>query len=268
MGLWVGPSGCGKTVGIGSMPGPVLIFDFEDGIAPLINFYPRRTDIEYYTVGLSDDARQDVIGFMTFCKKFENLQDDCRYGTVAIDSYTMMSVVSVLYNMGHRDNKALKRTKGGIPIPDWDEFKGETNAAIQVMEVAKSLPCHFVMTGHPIMRTITTKQGGDTNETLSSMIRTTSLSTYGSKTPSFLPCYFNEMYHFYTEASHQVGQKVHRYVQTVSAGDVIAKSAMGLPPVFEITDKALWSILENLIKERVDVINKLRGENDVSKGAA
>jgi hypothetical protein len=260
MGLWVGSHGCGKTVAIGSMPGPILIFDFDGRIDPLIDFYPRRTDIEFFTVGLSDDARHDVIGLKKFAEMFEQLQTDCPYGTVAIDSYTMYSTTSVLYQMGHRDNATLKRTKGGIAIPDWDEFKGETGLAVQIMEVAKIIPAHFIMTAHPVTKAQTTKQGGTTNEVLASMIKATTLQTYGWKTGSFLPCYFNEMYFFYNEASTQIAHGVRYFVQTVASGEIVAKSAMGLPAKFEITKKAMWPILGSLIEERKQQIAKIRQE--------
>jgi hypothetical protein len=240
------------------MPGPILLFDFDGRVDPLINFYPHRSDIEYFTVGLSDDARADVIGLMTFAKKFEALQDDCPYGTVAIDSYTMYSTTSVLYQMGHRDNKELKRTKGGIAIPDWDEYKGETGLAVQIMEVAKIIPAHFIMTAHPVSKAQATKQGGTTNETLASMVKASTLSTYGWKTASILPSYFNEMYYFYSDVSSQLGQDIKRFAQTVSAGEIVAKTALGLPAKFEITDKPTWPVIEALMQERMKKIEEIR----------
>jgi len=250
------------------MPGPILLFDFDGRVDPLINFYPRRTDIEYFTVGLSDDARHDVIGFMKFCEMFEKLQDNCPYGTVGIDSYTMYSTVAVLHQMGFKDNKDLKRTKGGLPIPDWDEFKGETGVAVQIMEIAKIIPAHFIMSAHPVTRAQTTKQGGSANEVLASMVKASTLSTYGWKTPSILPCYFNEQYYFYTESTNQLGQEVRRYVQTVSAGEIVAKTAMGLPNRFEVTNKPMWPIIESLIKERKEKIEQIRKEVLTNKGEA
>jgi hypothetical protein len=266
MGLFTGTHGSGKTVAIGSMPGPILVFDFDGRIDPLINFYPHRSDIEYYTVGLSNDSRNDVIGFQEFCQKFEDLQDRCDYGTVAIDSYTMYSTVAVLYQMGARDNKDLKHTKGGLPIPDWDEYKGETGVAVQIMETAKILPAHFIMTAHPVSKATTTKQGGSANDVLASMIKGSSLATYGWKTVSILPSYFNEMYYFNTMVSGQMGNVNKRMVQTVSAGEIVAKTALGLPNIFEITDKPFWPVLEVYMKQRSAEIDAIRAKIIAEKG--
>lgn len=265
MGLFVGTNGSGKTVAIGSMPGPILIFDFDGRVDPLINFYPKRNDIEYYTVGLTENTRRDVIGFSEFCTKFEALQDRCDYATVAIDSYTMYSTVAVLHQMGLRDPKDLKMTKGGLPIPDWDEYKGETGVAVQIMEVAKIIPAHFIMTAHPVSSAKTTKQGGSTNEVLASMVKGSSLATYGWKTVSILPNYFNEMYYFDSNASSQVGQPVRRTVQTVSAGEIVAKSALSLPATFDISGVPFWPVLQALMKKRLDEIDLIRSGGVVSQ---
>lgn len=259
MGLFTGASGSGKTVALGSFPGPILIFDFDGRTEPLKHFYPKREDIEYYTVGLSAKPREDTIGFLDFCKKFEALQDSCPYGTVCIDSYTMYSIVAVLHQMGMRDEKDLKHTKGGLPIPDWDEYKGETGVAVQVMETAKIIPAHFIMTAHPVSKAATTKQGGSTNEVLQSMVKTTTLSTYGWKTASILPCYFNEMYHFFTEAA-RVGNGVSRYVQTISNGEIVAKTALPLPGSIEITNLPLYGVLEATLKEHNVKLEAKRAE--------
>jgi hypothetical protein len=170
--------------------------------------------------------------------------------------------------MGFRDNKELRRTKGGLAIPDWDEYKGETGVAVKIMEIAKILPANFIMTAHPVTRAQTTKQTGSVNEVLASMVKASTLSTYGWKTPSILPCYFNEQYYFYTETSGQVGQEVKRYVQTVSAGEIVAKTAMGLPNRFEITNTPMWPILESLIKERKAKIEQIRKEKAIERAGA
>lgn len=260
MGLFTGPTGSGKTVALGSFPGPILIFDFDGRIDPLKHFYPNREDLEYYTVGLSANPRQDTIGFLDFCKKFEALQDHCPYGTVCIDSYTMYSIVAVLHQMGMRDEKDLKHTKGGLPIPDWDEYKGETGVAVQVMETAKIIPAHFIMTAHPVSKAATTKQGGSTNEVLQSMVKTTTLSTYGWKTASILPCYFNEMYHFFSEPN-RVGSGVSRYVQTVSSGEVVAKTALPLPNSMEITGLPLYPVLQKILQDHQLKLDEARTKN-------
>jgi hypothetical protein len=266
MGLLVGTNGSGKTVAGASFPGPGLVLDFDGRTNPIRFFYPKRTDIEYWTIGLDGESlRSDTIGFSAGLDMIENLQDRCPYDWVMMDSYTMYSAVSVYHQMGVRledirrrkklgqsiafkdIEKAVKTTKGGLPIPDWDEYKGETGVMLQIMEIFKVLPCHIIVTAHPISAAKVTKQGGSTNETLASMVKGQSIASYGWKTPSFLPNYFNEMYHFDVQPPTMIGHPPRRIVQTVSAGEVVAKTALPLPETFEITNLPMFNVMKKLL---------------------
>lgn len=248
MGLFVGPNGTGKTIAATSWPGSTLILDFDGRVAPVRFFYPNRQDIEYWTVGLEGDTRPDVIGFKEFCDKFDKFQDNCPYDNIIFDSYTAYSATAVFYQMGMHAGD-LKKTKGGLPIPDWDEYKGETGVMLQVLEIAKILPANFICTAHPVSKAKVTKQGGSVNEVLASMVRGTTFTTYGWKTDSFLPNYFNEIYHFWTDVSGQIGQPVTRKVQTVSAGEITAKTALPLPAVMDVTGKPLFGVMQAHLKD-------------------
>lgn len=266
-GLFVGANGSGKTVAAASFPGPIMIWDFDGRVEPVTKFYPDRDDIEYWTVGLDGDTRPDVIGFTEWCKRFEDLQDNCPYGTIIMDSYTAYSATACFHQMGLHAGD-VKRTKGGLAIPDWDEFKGETGVMLQTLDIAKILPAHFICTAHPISKARTTKQGGSTNEVLASMIRASTLATYGWKTDSFLPNYFNEMYFFFTDVSGQVMMPNKYMVQTVSAGEIVCKTALPLPPLFEITNKPMFPIIQAFLDEhqlKLDAKREARRLEEVEK---
>lgn len=247
MSLYVGTNGSGKTIA-SVYPGPGLILDFDGRVAPVRHFYPNRDDIEYWTIGLDGDTRKDVVGFTDGIQKIEDLQDKCPYDWVSMDSYTSYSTVAVLHQMGMHAGD-VKKTKGGLPIPDWDEFKGETGMMLKILEILKILPCHVIVTAHPIQAAKAMKQGGSTNEVLASMIKGSSIASYGWKTPSLLPNYFNEMYYFFTETSSQVAQGVTRKVQTVSAGEIVAKTALPLPAIMDITGKPLYGVIQAYLKD-------------------
>lgn len=259
MGLFYGPNGSGKTVAGASFPGPIMIWDFDGRVEPVTAFYPNREDIDYWTVGLDGDARSDVIGFSEFCDRFNMLQDKCPYSTILIDSYTMYSAVAIWHQMGLRKKEELKMTKGGLPIPDWDEFKGETAVFLKILEISKILPCHVICTAHPVVRARTTKQTGSVNEILASMVRASTLATYGWKTESFIPDYFNEIYYFHVDVTSQVAISNRFMVQTVSAGEIMAKTALltdpkipgcNVAPTFEITGRPFYPILQAILKEK------------------
>jgi hypothetical protein len=248
MALFVGTNGSGKTVATASWPGRGLILDFDGRVDPVRLFYPNRDDIEYWTIGLDGDQRPDCLGFSEGIKKIEDLQDRCPYDWVSMDSYTSYSAVAVLHQMGLHAGD-VKKTKGGLPIPDWDEYKGETGVMLQILEILKILPCNIFVTAHPIQAAKTTKQGGSTNDVLASMIKGQSIASYGWKTPSLLPNYFNEMWHFWTDVTPHAETTNRRWVQTVSAGEIVAKTALPLPAKFEITDKPCYNVVQAFLKE-------------------
>jgi AAA domain len=248
MGLFVGGNGCGKTIAAASFSGETLILDFDGRVAPVRFFYPSRKDIEYWTIGLSSQGRSDVLDFKDGLKKIEDLQDRCPYDNIVIDSYTSYSATAVLHQMGYRDASDLKMTKGGLPIPDWDEYKGETGVMLQILETLKVLPANIIITAHPVQAAKTTKQGGTTNEVLASMVKGSSIATYGWKTASLLPNYFNEMYYFWKDVSTQVGQPAKFKVQTVGVGEIQAKTALPLPAVMDTTDVPLFNLIQGHLK--------------------
>jgi hypothetical protein len=241
-GLFVGDPGTGKTVAAGSFPGPMKIYDFDDRVDPLLTWYPKRDDIEYVTVVSSKSDRKDTITFIEFCREFMELQDRCDWETVVLDSLTSMSACCVLYALDLNGEFNLK--KGKLPRPQFDEYKGETATMLKIFEVCKSLPCHVIATAHP-MRKLELTVPGD----LESMRTVYSLTGYGTKTPSFIPVYFNEMYYFYSQAASTRGMKPKRYVSTVPDGDNPSKTALPLPPIMEITDKPFFNIVKKILEE-------------------
>jgi selenophosphate synthase len=57
------------------------------------------------------------------------------------------------------------------------------------------------------------------------------------------------MYYFFTEVSGQVAQGVTRKVQTVSAGEIVAKTALPLPAVMDITGLPLFGVIQAHVKK-------------------
>lgn len=259
-GLFVGGAGVGKTIAAGSFPGPMKIYDFDNRIAPLVNFYPFREDIEYVTVVSDKAGRNDSIDFMDFCQEFMAFQDRCDYETIVIDSITSLGICCILYAMG-TNKQTLKTSSRHLPIPGMNEYKAETATTSKILEVIKSLPCHVICTAHPVKKLELTEPGE-----MDSMISTFSLSSWGSKTPSLIPLSFDEMYFFFNQASSQLGQAPKRFVTTVATEDWDCKTALPLPPVFEVTNKPLYGVLQAFLKEHNLKLETARAQRAQQKG--
>jgi hypothetical protein len=233
MALFISDNGNGKTVAAASFPGPIKFFDFDGRMQPVKLFYPQRKDITYDLVGIEAQRPSGdypgCISFMDFAKEFEDLQDRCPWATVVVDSLTALTATAVGFQLGIKSREGKgKKLSSGIQVPTWDEFNGETSVVQQILDVAKILPCNVVFTAHPVDKSI------DVGGTLR---KARSIAAYGTKTPSLVPIYFNEIYQFGVEPAQ-------RFIMTQPTGKDMAKTALPLPPRIDITNKQLYPILQ------------------------
>lgn len=240
MALFISDNGNGKTVAAGSFPGPIHFFDFDGRMQPLKKFYPTKKDITYDIVGIEAQRPSGdfpgCIGLMDFARAYEELQDRCPYATVVIDSFTAMTATIVGFQLGIKSKEGRgKKLSSGIQVPSWDEFNGETSVVQQVLDISKVLPCNVICTAHPVAKSV------DVGGTLK---KATSIAAYGTKTPSLVPIYFNEIYQFGIEPPNAPDQPAQRFILTQPTGKDMAKTALPLPPRIDITNKPLYPELK------------------------
>lgn len=245
MGMFIGENGCGKTIAEASWyeAGPIKIYDFDGRMRPVKFMYPQA-NIEYTTVGAVRNRDAGIIDYKDFCREFENLQDDCPWETVCIDSFTSMSVTAITYQLSDSipestREKVGRRTATGFKLPGFDEYNSETTSITQIIDVAKVLPCNVIFTAHPIIKT-------RTQDKKAIEIRT--IASYGNKIAGFAPGYFDEVYWFEVESSVNAGEPPQRKVFTQSSAGFFAKTALPLPGVIDITNKRLFREIQSALK--------------------
>jgi len=246
-----GDNGSGKTVLAGSFPGPIKFFMFDGSKLDILKrFYPQRTDIEYDIYGARETRFKDSFGqtihiksLIQFAEEFNKLQDYCPWSTIVIDSFTSFSVTCVTFQLdvrSHTEGKATATSKGGLVIPDFDEYKGETTLVTQSLDVSKVLPCNVIWTVHPLPKLETSGQGNSMRVT-----KTTSIAAYGAKTAAMAPGYFNEVWHIEVRP----GSSPQRIVHTQTIGTEFAKSALPLPANFDVTNKNAFNEVKKYLEE-------------------
>lgn len=251
--LMIGKNKSGKTIALASFPLPMKIYNFDGPgrMHPIKLMYPEL-DIEYVNVGVATvhhpDPEWEVMSFVDFCDDFANLQDSCPYQTVALDSFTSLTTTAVNFQLAARigtnkwSTSTVKKTKGGLPIASWDEFNGETSAVSMILDVAKTLPCHIVMTAHPLPKTETNKEG-------EVIRRWTTIAAYGHKVDKIVPGYFSEIWNFIPESSPVPGEKAKYSFYTVPVGLDDAATALPLPGKVDITNRRAFNVVQDLLKE-------------------
>lgn len=247
-----GDNGSGKTVVAGSFPGPIKFFMFDGSKLDVLKlFFPNRTDIEYDVYGPRRIKFRDAFGqviqvksLLDFAKEYTELQDYCPWATVVVDSFTSFSVTCVTFSLDTRSNEESKKpqiSKGGLVIPDFDEYKGETTTVTQALDVSKVLPCHVIWTAHPLPKLETSGQGNSMRVTKAS-----SIAAYGAKTAAMAPGYFNEVWHLEVRPAAGVRQRI---IHTQSVGEQFAKTALPLPGEFDVTMKPAFPEVKKYLEE-------------------
>ena len=146
MGLFVGPPGTSKTISAASFvlasDKPIYIYDLDGRVNSLLRFYPKhlsQIETDYY--GPND--------FEKLIRHFEKLQDKCPYGTVIFDGLTALGDQLINYMLALRGSGESKgKTKGVIELAGPEDFGGEARGLSMMLDIARSLPCHFILTAH------------------------------------------------------------------------------------------------------------------------
>lgn len=228
--LFTGFPGTRKTTSIGSFPGSIYICDFDHRLAPIKRFYPDRTDIEY------DSFDGQKKNFNAFREKFEEFQDYCPYDLVVVDSLTFFADAILDYVLGFKGSGKGKK-KGVISLYDLEEFGGEAKGLTDMLNIARVIPAHFILTAHITLVSDATRSYK-------------ALITGGKKVSFKIPGWFDEVYHFETESPLD-GSETKYFVYTVPNGnDYGCKTNLPLPNKIDITDEPLFDAMARILEPK------------------
>lgn len=234
--LFVGENGTGKTIAAASFykAGPIRFHEFDGRMKPVKSFFPEA-DINY------DDFGTD--NFRRFVDEIEELEKECRWKTVVLDSVTTASTTCVVFQLKVKDK--LKTTKAGLPATSWDEINGETVLFTQLLEslkvIHKKHGVNIIWTAHPVPKMEIASEGEAAK-------RVTSLAAYGNKIPALIPGYFDEIYNFQKEKMEMSGPFNH-VAYTVPKNTLPGKTAFsGMPERINFTGKNFYELLMEKIK--------------------
>ena len=246
--LLVGATGRGKTIAAASWPGKTLVLDFDGRHRPIINWYPDRVKAGDFVVeeitpyNFWSVFKPLVAGLATY-NPYQNIILD---GVTSLSTCTVVMQMLVKGSFQHFDPTkkvdGAKITAGGIMVPTWDEFNGEAMVISTLLESLRSLKCNLFLTAHPVQRTMI----GEKNKAN----RYTSITTFGPKIESIIPTYFDEVWYFdYKVDSAPNGKEIiRRTCYTQPCEDYFeAKSALGLPPQIDYTNKNLYDCMKDYL---------------------
>jgi hypothetical protein len=227
MGLFVGPPGSAKTISaasfvLSSPDKPMYIFDLDGRVAPILKFYPQlldRIETDYY--GPNDYPKVH--------KKLEALQTKCPYSCVLFDGLTSLGDQLINYMLSLRGSGEAKgKERGIISMAGPEDYGGEARGLSLMLDIGRSLPCHFILTAHYLIITYEDQISKKTHIQKQ-------LVTAGKKVAAKVPIYFDEMYYFDVESAMAINAAPKYTVRTSGGSGFSAKTALPLPVSFDVT---------------------------------
>lgn len=254
-----GENGTGKSIAAVSyaVSGPTYVFDFEDRMRSVANYFRRinRQDI-------IDNVEFDTyFSFSKLRKKLEAIESSPKgLKNVVWDSLTSFTDRALSNTKEFKQENQEKtgeksgRTVGEFRVNTLDDFSAESSAiqefVVEHALILKSMKINFILTAHVIK----VKEEDDNNKTHIARY----LMTGGKKAGQKVPGYYDEMYHSNIEMGMSTTDKPKYTLRTRHSGNDSAKTSLTLPTVIDFTDEVFY---EKLMK----YIPKITAP-DISKG--
>ena len=238
--LMKGEPGLGKSIAAASYPKPLYVFDFEDKMDAVKNYYT-------YTI-----KRPDVLQGITFdtyrnwdnaWEKLINFGLGCPHKTLVFDSLTAgawLAIMSIVRFKGESGGKKV----GKIKVAGIEDYGGEAAALNNMIDqfiTLRQMGVHIILVAH-VLRVVEKPAGGASTES-----RT--LMTGGRKVAAGIPGYFHETYHFEVDA---IDPSKPKYIaRTTHTGDDFARTSLPLPGAIDWTNKVFYEVIQGHLKDNL-----------------
>ena len=195
-------------------------------------------------------------------RKLEQLQLNCRYKTIVIDSITSIGdainrqVMRIKSGTTTKEGGEKGMRVGGIPVNTIEDYKAEASAFSEMIAIQKDIYARYntniILIGHVVGE----RQAKETGQiTHAARI----IITGGKAISGKIAAYSSEIYHFNIKGSIDVSKPPEYGLFTVHTGDDFARTALPLPTEIIFGDKPLY---DNWIKP---AISRLTTEKPITK---
>jgi hypothetical protein len=239
-GICKGEPGSGKSIFEASFPG-VCFLDIDDRMRSVRNYYPNRTDIDYFPIRSYQELEN----------KINELQKYNPFNCVVVSSITSLARTIMRHAIELRGGGKGSMKKAGIFVNTVEDYSGETQGLINcIFELKYHLQCHVWFEAHVT----------DASKIAVGISRR--MVTGAKALASEIPAYFDEVYHFQVIPSMTRGERPQYTIITSATDADYAKTSLPLPPIIDITNGNGYEILMSYLPEEVikEDIQKLKEE--------
>ncbi len=238
--LMKGEWGTRKSTCALSYPKPLYYFDWDKKMKAM------HLPAQVWGINLADIDYDSYNDWQAPLKKLEQLQVNCKYKTLVIDTITSAA------DSINRETLKTKRSKddkgklvGNIPVNSIEDYGAEDSALKELIALTKDIHLFHKVNVILIAHVIQKEVKGPNNTTHMARL----LVTAGKGIAQKIPGYCDEIYHFNVENQADVSKPPNYTLRTVHTGDDFARTSLPLPGMIQFNDKPLY---EGWIKPAMD----------------
>ncbi len=248
--MFKGEPGTRKSTVALSYPTPQYWFSFDQKMEALV--LPAKR----WGIKSSDIDFDDYVDWDKPRAKLEQLQVNCKYKTIIVDSVT---------SSGDGMTRQVKRAKaldntgkkiGGIPVSGFEEFNAEAAAFAEMIALLKDVHkfhgVHIILIAH----VLGARKDNDANKlTHHSRIIVTGAEKISAK----IAAYMTEVYHFNIKPAFEADKEGQYGLMTVHTGNDYARTSLPLPQEILFNSEPLYE------RYVLPAIKKLSAEKPVER---
>ena len=235
--MFKGEPGTRKSTQALSFPGPQYWFSWDRKMNGI--FLPMRKwgiDPKSITFDDYDDWAKPK-------KKLEQLQVNCPYKTIIIDSVTSMAdmtlrqTMKVKYGTTKQSGGAAGKLVAGIAVNEIEDYNAESSALQELIALTKDINIYHNVNVILIAHVVKAEYRDTTKKTTHISRQ---IVTAGKNVAAKLPAYCGEVWHFNIDSGFVEGAGGAYTLLTTHTGDDFARTALDLPSKIEFGDKPVY----------------------------
>lgn len=243
--MFKGEPGTRKSTCALSYPKPIYYFSWDRKMRSLL--LPMRA----WNIDPKEIQYDDYDDWSKARKKLEELQLNCAYKTIVIDSVTSLADCTLSQTMKLKKGQTRAsgnqagKVVGGIAINELEDYNAESAALAEMVALTKDIHTFHKVNVILIAHVIQADYKSVSGET--HMSRT--IVTAAKKIAAKIPAYCEEVYHFNIEKGIDVSAGGNYALLTQHTGDDFARTSLPLPKKILFGDNPLYS---SYVKPAID----------------
>lgn len=248
--LLKGEPGTRKSTNALSFPKPQYWFSIDQKMDALMiparNWKVDTKEVEFHNY-------TDYNMKTNMLKKLEELQLNCKYKTIVVDSCTSFGdivnrqTIKMKTGTTTAAGQAKGNAVGGINVNTMEDYKAEAAAFGEMIAILKDVAAYHKVNVVLIAHVIGERPASDASTHFSRII-----VTGGKIISAKIPAYCSEVYHHNIDKAIDVSQEGDYCVLTSHTGDDFARTSLPLPKKIKVNGMSLY---DQFIKPAIDKNN-------------